>query len=58
MCISLFIEPIDTGSEMMAAIHERDEILRQYLEEWDELELDLVMSPAALLPAPLKVLFF
>ena len=39
----------------MAAVDERDQILKQYLREWDELGLDLIITPASLMPAPMKV---
>ena len=39
----------------MAAVDERDKILKKYMNEWDELNLDLIITPASLMPAPLKV---
>ena len=39
----------------MAAVDERDQILKQYLHEWDELGLDLIITPASLMPAPMMV---
>ena len=30
-------------------------ILKNYMKEWDELDLDLIITPASLMPAPLKV---
>ena len=39
----------------MAAVDERDKILKKYMNEWDELNLDLIVTPASLMPAPLKV---
>ena len=41
----------------MAGIDERDKILTKWMKEWDELGLDLVVTPASLMPAPLKVSF-
>ena len=46
------------GNDIMAAIDETDKILKQYMEEWDELGLDLVINSASLMPAPLKAGFF
>ena len=42
----------------MAGIDERDKILTKWMKEWDELGLDLIVTPASLMPAPLKVSFF
>ena len=41
----------------MAGIDEKDKILTKWMKEWDELGLDLVVTPASLMPAPLKVSF-
>ena len=41
----------------MAGIDERDKILTKWMKEWDELGLDLVVTPASLMPAPLQVSF-
>ena len=48
-------EAITEGNDLMAAVDERDQILKQYLREWDELGLDLIITPASLMPAPMKV---
>ena len=40
----------------MAAVDERDKILTNWMKEWEELGLDLVITPASLMPAPLKVI--
>lgn len=39
---------------MMAALDERDRILANYMQEWNDLELDLVINWAALIPAPIQ----
>ena len=49
------LEPITEGDEIMASVDERDKILKNYMKEWDELDLDLIITPASLMPAPLKV---
>ena len=46
------------GNDIMAAVDETDKILKQYMEEWDELGLDLVINSASLMPAPLKASLF
>ena len=48
-------EAITEGDDIMAAVDERDKILKKYMNEWDELNLDLIITPASLMPAPLKV---
>ena len=53
--ITFFIEAITEGTDIMAAVDERDKILKKYLKEWDELGLDLIINPASLMPAPMKV---
>ena len=55
MPLILILEPITEGDEIMAAVDERDKILKNYMKEWDELDLDLIVTPASLMPAPLKV---
>ena len=52
-----FSEAITEGDDIMAGIDERDKILTKWMKEWDELGLDLVVTPASLMPAPLKVSF-
>jgi len=47
-------EAITEGDDIMAAVDERDKILKKYMNEWDELNLDLIITPASLMPAPLK----
>ena len=39
----------------MAAVDEKEKILKHYMNEWDELGLDLIITPASLMPAPKKV---
>lgn len=53
--LNVFLEPLDSGADIMKAVHDRDQLLMEYLKEWDELGLDLIMTPASLLPAPMQV---
>ena len=53
--LDFFSEAITEGDDIMAAVDERDKILKKYMNEWDELNLDLIITPASLMPAPLKV---
>ena len=53
--IYIISEAITEGDDIMAAVDERDKILKKYMNEWDELNLDLIITPASLMPAPLKV---
>ena len=53
--IHIISEAITEGDDIMAAVDERDKILKKYMNEWDELDLDLIITPASLMPAPLKV---
>ena len=39
----------------MSACTEKDQILADYMKEWDEQGLDLIINPAAWIPAPMKV---
>jgi len=50
----LLPEAITEGDDIMAHIDEKDKILTKWMKEWDELGLDLVITPASLMPAPLK----
>ena len=41
--------------DLMAALGERDQLLSQYMKEWEDLDLDLVLTVGSMMPAPLKV---
>lgn len=38
----------------MEAVDQSDKVLMRWMEEWDELGLDLVINCSALMPAPVK----
>ena len=41
--------------EIIKSLTKRDSVLSNYMKEWDENQFDLIISPAAWMPAPLKV---
>lgn len=46
-----------TGDEIWAGVARRDKLLLEYLKEMDEMDLDLILTPASLVPAPDKECF-
>ena len=49
-----FTEPFRKAEEIMEAVDQSDKVLMRWMEEWDELGLDLVINCSALMPAPVK----
>ena len=41
--------------DIMKSLTKRDSVLSDYMKEWDHHGFDLIISPAAWMPAPLKV---
>ena len=49
-----FPKPCLNGDQVMSAIHRRDQVSLEYLQEMSQLGLDLILTPASLFPAPDK----
>ena len=47
-------DPIENGTTIPVALAERDAILMEYMKEWDDLSLDLVLTAASYMPPPIK----
>ena len=47
-------DPIEDGTTIPPALAEMDTILKEYMNEWDEFNLDLVLTAASYMPPPLK----
>ena len=52
MCL---LAAFDTGEKIFLGTTERDNLVQNYLEKMNESDIDLLLFPASLIPAPKKV---
>ena len=48
----------NTGEKIFLGTTERDNLVQNYLEKMNESDIDLLLFPASLIPAPKKVINF
>ena len=53
----MFVEiaSFDTGAKIFAGVAEKNKLIQKYLDTMNDVDIDLLILPASLVPAPKKV---